>query len=106
MKIDAIPSCVLDGDGRAHQCTRYERLAATVSRVERGPETIVVQFDERLDLDLLEEALGVERVCCPFFLFELDSSQRSLTIGVREPSQRPALEILARPFAQRRNWKR
>ena len=97
--IEAIPSCALDEAGRLEQYARYGQLARTVSRVERQPETIVVQFDERLDRELLERALLVERECCPFFVFHFEESEQRLAMGVRQRDQLPALEAIAAAFA-------
>jgi hypothetical protein len=93
--IAAIPSCALDEAGRADQRARYVRLAPTVSHIEREVDAVVIEFREQFDRQTLEEALAVERQCCPFFLFEYDESQRRLRATVREPDQLPALEALA-----------
>ena len=56
----------------------------------------MIEFREQFDRQMLEEALAVERQCCPFFLFEFDDSQRRLRATVREPEQLPALDAMAR----------
>src|SRR5687768_17241771 len=91
----AIPSCALDEAGVADQRARYARLAPSVGRIERQAEAVVIEFRERFDRQSLEEALAVERRCCPFFRFEFDESQRRLRATVREPEQLPALDALA-----------
>lgn len=91
----AIPMCALDDAGRRQQQTRYARLAASVSRLDRTPAAVAVQFDEHLDRNLLEQALAVERECCPFFVLEFDEGRRHLRVTVREAEQRPALEAIA-----------
>jgi hypothetical protein len=91
----AIPSCALDDAGRREQRNRYMRLAATVTRLERTPEVVVIEFGENLDREALDRALAVERECCPFFVFEFEESSRRLRITVREPEQLPALEAMA-----------
>jgi hypothetical protein len=93
-----IPSCALDQTGLREQYARYQRLAATVTCVERTPETITVKFDDQLDRDLLAEALAVERECCPFFVFDFGDHDRRLTAGVRQPQQSPALDAIATAF--------
>ena len=95
----AIPSCALDDAGRREQSARYQRIAVAVRGLERRPEAIVVEFDARLDRQILEQALAVERECCPFFVFEHDEPGRRLRITVREAAQLPALEALAAAFA-------
>jgi hypothetical protein len=93
--IAAIPSCALDEAGVADQRARYARLAPTVSRIERDAEAVLIEFREQFDRQTLEEALAVERQCCPFFLFEFDDSQRRLRATVRDPEQLPALDAMA-----------
>jgi hypothetical protein len=93
--IAAIPSCALDEAGLANQRARYARLAPTVSRIEREAEAVLIEFREEFDVQILEETLAVERLCCPFFLFEFDDSQRRLRATVREPEQLPALDVIA-----------
>lgn len=96
--IAAIPSCALDQAGRLRQYERYRQLATTVSRVDNQTEALVVQFDDRLDRDLLERTLAVERRCCPFFVFEVDVPDHRLAISVRRSDQLPALAAMAAAF--------
>lgn len=96
--IAAMPGCALDEAGRRQQHACYQQLARSVSHVERKSERIVVQFDERLDRDLLERALAVEQECCPFFVFQFEEPVRRLAIGVRQSDQLPALEAIAAAF--------
>lgn len=95
---DPIASCALDPAARAAQRARYRRLAGALSRLERGPEMLTVDFDARLDRDLLEHTLWIERQCCPFFVFRFDAGRRRLTVSVREAEQAPALDVLAMAF--------
>ena len=97
--IAAIPSCALDEAGRLEQYARYKRLAEAVNQVERRLETVVVEFGERLDRDLLEQTLAIERQCCPFFIFEFEEGEHRLAISVRQPDQRSALDAMAAAFA-------
>lgn len=97
---DPIASCALDPTARNQQEARYRSLANAVGRVDRTAELLTVRFDERLDHDLLEQALAVERECCPFFVFQFDGRDRRLTISVREADQTPALEVLATAFTK------
>jgi hypothetical protein len=93
--IAAVPSCALDEAGRTDQRARYARLAPTVSRIEREADAVLIVFRQQFDRQTLEEALAVERQCCPFFLFEFDDSQRRLRATVRESEQLPALDAMA-----------
>lgn len=93
-----IASCALDRSARAEQQARYRCLAGAVSQVDRNAQTLVVQFDERLDRALLERTLAIERRCCPFFAFRFDDHRRRLTVGVRDADQAPALDVIAAAF--------
>ena len=93
--IARIPSCELDEAGVREQRARYSRLARSVTRLEREPEAVVVEFDEGIDRATLDEALAVERRCCPFFLFDYNESERRLRTTVRESEQLPALDAIA-----------
>ena len=96
--IAAIPSCALDDAGRREQHARYMRLAASVAHLERLTDAILIDFDPSLNHETLEQALAVERRCCPFLVFDLDESHRQLRVSARESEQLPALEALASLF--------
>ena len=93
--IAQIPSCALDEAGLHEQRARYTRIAPSVTRLEREPAVVVIEFDEGLDRAALDEVLAVERECCPFFLFDFDESERRLRTTVREAEQLPALDAIA-----------
>jgi hypothetical protein len=93
--LSAVPTCALDETGVREQRARYARLAPGVARVQREPEALLIEFHEGFDRGALEQALAVERECCPFFQFEFDDSKRRLRSTVGEPEQLPALEALA-----------
>jgi hypothetical protein len=93
--IAAIPSCALDEAGVREQRARYAYLAPSVTGLEREPEAVVVEFREGFDRDTLEQALDIERACCPFFQFAFDESRRRLRVTVRESDQLPALDAMA-----------
>jgi alkylmercury lyase len=99
-----LPSCALDGPARAAQHARYARLAPSTTGVRREPDAVVIEFDHHLDAELLDEAIAVERDCCPFLSFELDRRSRRVRVTVSDPEMRPALDALADGFraAQRR----
>jgi len=92
--IARIPSCGLDEAGLREQHDRYARLAPSVTRMEREPEAVSIEFAEGFDRGALERTLAVERACCPFFRFEFDESARRLRATVREPEQLPALDAM------------
>ncbi|HWH20147.1 MAG TPA: cation transporter [Solirubrobacterales bacterium] len=90
-----IPSCSLDPEGLVAQRRRYEAIGAAVLGVERSPRQLVVRLGPDADLALVEEALRVERGCCPFFELDLDSRRREMIIGVASEDEVPALEAIA-----------
>jgi hypothetical protein len=96
--IAGIPSCALDEAGVEQQRTRYACLAPSMTRVEREPEAVLIEFRADFDREMLDRTLAVERECCPFFRFEFDASQRRLRIMVEEAEQLPALDAVAEAF--------
>jgi hypothetical protein len=74
--------------------TATRRVARAVTGSRREPGELLVDFDPAtLDRGLLEEALAVERECCPFFALRLDGAR--LSARVAEPHQDPALDAIA-----------
>jgi F420H(2)-dependent quinone reductase len=96
--IARILSCGLDEAGVREQRARYARLAPSVKRLKRELEALVLEFHEGFDRDTLDQALAVERACCPFFRFELEESERRLRTTVRDAEQLPALDAMAHAF--------
>jgi len=92
--IAQIPSCALDEAGVREQRARYASLAPSVTRLEREPEAVLIDFEEGFDRATLEETLAVERACCPMFVFEFDEARRRLRTTVRETDQLPALDAM------------
>ena len=96
-----IPTCALDEVGMREQRARYARLAPGVARVIREPEEVLIQFREGFDRHALDEALEVERACCPFFQFDFDNDARRLRATVRDQEQLPALDAMAHAVGAR-----
>jgi hypothetical protein len=96
---DIPASCTLDEHGQREQRARYERLARSVEGFRREPDALVVEFASGLDVDALDEALAVERECCPFFRFSFDRPERRLRVTVDDPAMLPALGAIAHGFA-------
>jgi hypothetical protein len=96
--IAEIPSCALDASGVHEQRARYAHLAPSVTGLKREAEAASIEFGENFDRQTLEQALEVERACCPFFQFEFDESNRRLRVTVREPDQLHALDAVAYAF--------
>jgi hypothetical protein len=90
-----IPTCALDQGGMREQRARYARLASSVTRVQREPEAVLVEFDPDFDRQALDRALAVERECCPLFRFAFDEQERRLRATVAESEQLSALDAVA-----------
>ncbi len=94
-----IPSCALDEAGQRDQKARYGRLATSVSRVQREPDAVVIEFDQHLDRETLEQTIVAERECCPFLGFAFDEQRRRLRVSVTDADMLPALDAIAHGFA-------
>jgi hypothetical protein len=90
-----ISSCALNEAGRHEQLARYAILARSVVRIERQPRTVLVGFGRDLDRQTLQQALSIERECCPFFSFAFDEQSRSLRATVTDADHVPALDALS-----------
>jgi len=88
------PSCALDEAGLRSQLERYRRAGQGAQLIERAPCRFVVELDERVDGRLIEEALVVERECCPFFVLEWEPSRRRLSVAVAHVEHEPALDAI------------
>jgi hypothetical protein len=97
------PSCSLDEAGAREQRARYARLAGAVRRLVRETDSVEIEFGQDLDPELLEEALAVERECCPFFQFSFDRSEGRLLVTVADESMLPALDAIAYGFGAERD---
>jgi hypothetical protein len=89
-----IAQCRLDTAGMRAQADRYRRLGATATHVEREGAALVATFGSDLDEQLLDDAIAVEKDCCPFFVFSYEPTDRRLSITVERPDQAPALDAL------------
>ncbi len=94
--LDSAPvACHLDLQRLGEQRERYRRLGASVERTARRPLELTVQFTHDVDERLLEETLGIERECCPFFSLRYDPRARQLTARVSDADQDPTLDALS-----------
>jgi len=93
-----MPSCTLDADGRLSQKERYRTLAASVIRVRRRTDVVLIDFAETVDGRMLEKVIAVERECCPWLRFDLDRVTRRLSVRTTDPDMRPALDALGDAF--------
>jgi hypothetical protein len=90
-----IPSCALTQRELIRQRRRYARLSGSTSSVVRAGATVLVDFHPDFDRRTLEQAMAVERECCPFFELAFEEDARRLTIAVRDPGHAPALDAIA-----------
>jgi hypothetical protein len=91
----AIPECTLTDATVGPQLSRYRRLAAHVTRIERDTGEVRVELDERVPEALLADTLSVERECCGFLDLAYDPQSRSLKITVANVAHDPRLDSLA-----------
>ncbi|CAA9534545.1 MAG: hypothetical protein AVDCRST_MAG85-3976 [uncultured Solirubrobacteraceae bacterium] len=85
--------CSLDAVSMAEQGRRYAELGHHVRDATREPRLLVAQFDEGVDLALLEETVAVERSCCSFFGIEVQGLRLRLTVA--EDRHISALDAIA-----------
>lgn len=90
-----IASCGLDQDGLRAQHERYRRAGERARVVERTRRRLVVDLDQHIDTGLIEQAIAIERECCPFFDLQWTPSQRRLSVSVSQQDQEPALDAIA-----------
>jgi hypothetical protein len=99
----AIPTCSLDPGGAQAQKARYRAIAPFISNVHEDPISVVIQFEDNLDVGALDETIAVERQCCGAVLsFELDRPNRSLRVTAADPADSRALAPIAAGFREAR----
>src|SRR5580698_937008 len=89
------PSCSLDADGLSRQLARYRQGGTGARVIEHGSRTLVVKLAEAVDPVAVEQAVAIERACCPFFAISWDAERRRLAISVSAPGHEPALKAIA-----------
>jgi hypothetical protein len=87
-------SCSLDATGGARQGQRYAAAGRSLEWIERDGLRLEARFSPDLDRPTLEEALAVERECCPFFEIAYDVDARRLRFSVADESHAPALAAI------------
>jgi hypothetical protein len=88
-------SCALDGTGLGVQRERYRRSGLGAHLLERTSRRLSVDLADGVDLALVDEALAIERDCCPFFELDWQPASRRLTVSVAAAEHEPALEAIA-----------
>ncbi|HEY1776524.1 MAG TPA: hypothetical protein VGG41_10245 [Solirubrobacteraceae bacterium] len=96
------PSCSLDRAAVAAQLERYRRAGAGGRLLERSPRALMVELAAGTDSALVEQAIAIERECCPFYEFAWDPATRRLSISVTQREHEPALGAIARAIGLKR----
>jgi hypothetical protein len=88
------PSCALDEAGLRLQLERYRRAGQGARLIEQTRRRLVVEVDEHVDGKLVEEAIAIERECCPFFALDWEAARRRLSVSVSRVEHEPALDAI------------
>jgi len=89
------PSCALSEDGLRQQLGRYRQIGARARILDRTRRHVVIDLGEDVDTELVEQAIEIERECCPFFSIDWQRARRELTISVALAENEPALDAIA-----------
>jgi hypothetical protein len=74
----------LDAEGRKRHKAVSEQMRAAVKEVQPLPDGYAFRFDaEQATILLVSEFIARERLCCPFFRFELIAEQESGPLWLR-----------------------
>jgi hypothetical protein len=87
-------TCALNEAGLRAQLERYRQAGQCAHLLERTPRRLVVDFDRAVDGALLEQAVAIERGCCPWLALEWEPDQRRLTVSVSKAEHEPALDVI------------
>jgi hypothetical protein len=89
-------SCSLDADGLSAQLARYGAAGARASILIHEPRRLVVRLATGIHAaGVVEQAIAVERECCPFFTLGWCPETRELSVGVADAEHEPALAAIA-----------
>jgi hypothetical protein len=89
------PACALDEAGLRLQLERYRQAGRDAVLVERTARRLVAELGEAVDVELVEQAIAIERECCPFFALRWERERRRLSVSVSETKHEPALDAIA-----------
>src|SRR5215510_761707 len=86
-QIDRLLACnmsALDAEGRKRHKAVSEQMRAAVKELQPLPDGYAFRFDaEQATILLVSEFIARERLCCPFFRFELIAEQESGPLWLR-----------------------
>jgi hypothetical protein len=89
------PSCALDEDGLRRQLGRYRAIGRRARVLDHTPRRIELELDEDVDPATVEDAIAIERDCCPFFSLAFAADERRLTVSVDRAEHEPAIDAIA-----------
>lgn len=95
VELPMAPVCALEESGLRLQLERYRQVGRDAFLIERTPRQLVAELGEDVDGELVEQAITVERACCPFFALSWDRDRRRLTVSVSQTEHEPALDAIA-----------
>ena len=95
LALPLIPGCSITKSDLVLQRRRLARLSRDVVHLHRTTHRLEVDFGPDFARQDLDDAVAVERRCCPFFIFAFDESANRLRVSVQQPAFAPALDALA-----------
>jgi hypothetical protein len=97
--IPQVPSgCSQDAARFKAQAHRYKQAGEGAEVLERTPRKLSLRLAPAANLDSLEEAIAIERDCCPFYEIHFDRSSRELSFAISRADEESALEAIADAF--------
>ena len=92
--------CSLSVDELAAQLERYREIGRFAAAVEHEPGRVVVRFAGAPPSALIEQALEVERGCCPFYEIDYQPAIQRLAISVDHPDRYPGVDAIAHALTE------
>ena len=87
-------SCALDEDGLRRQLGRYRVIGRRARVLDRTRRHVELELDADVDPAIVEEAIAIERECCPFFSLAFAPRDRRLTVSVGRAEHEPAIDAI------------
>jgi hypothetical protein len=89
------PRCSLGHAELTAQRARYRRVGQGGRLLERSPRALAVELALGTDAAIVEQAIAIERECCPFYKLDWEPRSRRLSISVSRREHEPALGAIA-----------
>jgi hypothetical protein len=97
----------LDAEGRKRHKAVSEQMRAAVKEVQPLPDGYALRFDaEHATILLASEFIARERLCCPFFRFELIAEQEGGPLWLRLRGREGVKEFIEAELGLNRNRER